>query len=104
MESGLMGAFLIANFGDSQIFVKYPRGDKDRIEPLRRLLFAESWRKNQPWLLRVTSGKSKSRVSARAREMTHNNINGTKQRHFKGVTLHLSARIIVSSPAPAEIE
>jgi hypothetical protein len=83
MESGLMGAFLIANFGDSQIFAKYPKGDKDRIEPLRRLLFAESWRKNQPWPLRVTSGRSKSRVSARAREMTHNNINGDKQQRVR---------------------
>jgi hypothetical protein len=27
-----------------------------------------------------------------------------QQKHFKGVTLHLSARIIVSSPASAEIE
>jgi hypothetical protein len=29
---------------------------------------------------------------------------GTQQTHFKGVTLHLSARIIAWSPAPAEIE
>jgi hypothetical protein len=28
----------------------------------------------------------------------------TQQTHFKGVTLHLSARIIAWSPAPAEIE
>jgi hypothetical protein len=27
----------------------------------------------------------------------------SKQRHFKGVTLHLLARIIAWSPAPAEI-
>jgi hypothetical protein len=27
-----------------------------------------------------------------------------QQTHFKGVTLHLSARIIAWSPAPAEIE
>jgi hypothetical protein len=37
---------------------------------------------------------------------TNNSNNGwrTQQIHFKGVTLHLSARIIVSSPASAEIE
>jgi hypothetical protein len=29
---------------------------------------------------------------------------GSQQKHFKGITLHLSARIIVSSPASAEIE
>ena len=28
----------------------------------------------------------------------------TQQTHFKGITLHLSARIIAWSPAPAEIE
>jgi hypothetical protein len=31
-------------------------------------------------------------------------VNNTQQIHFKGVTLHLSARIIVSSPASVEIE
>jgi hypothetical protein len=37
---------------------------------------------------------------------TNNSNNGwrTQQIHFKGVTLHLSARIIVSSPASVEIE
>jgi hypothetical protein len=31
-------------------------------------------------------------------------LSTTKQRHFKGVTLHLLARIIAWSPAPAKIK
>jgi hypothetical protein len=42
-------------------------------------------------------------------KLTHHAISvdggdSAQQTHFKGVTLHLSARIIAWSPAPAEIE